>query len=220
MVSTAASFVSVGASVSGNELHLQYEPADAPRAESQPQSLVQSRPQSLSHSQEAEAMLAPATSSVSPAATNAAAAADAHDGEVVEGAVAADQQACGWGNGTGSSELSGLGRTGGSVSSKSGTRRRKVGARLTLCSCTPSLVAGNQTRHSSPAWFCCLLYQCRHNFDATSFFIDLHVHTPLLSWHAPRYVSKSQVVGTSMVHPTSFMPDCSAPSSSTLQAEP
>lgn len=128
MVSPAASFVSAGASVPGNELGLQCASADAPGAESQPQSLTQSRPQSVSHSQEAEAMLASATESASPAATTAAAACD---GEGVEGAVAADQQALGWGNDTGSSELSALGRSGASVSSKTGTRRRKVSASLT-----------------------------------------------------------------------------------------
>lgn len=138
MVSPAASFVSVGAPIPGNELGLQYESADTPAAESQPQSLTQSRPQSLSHSQEAEAMLAPATESASPAATNAAAAADACGAEDVEGAVAADEQALGWGNGTGSSQLSALGRTGGSVSSKTGTRRRKVSASMQVL-CTVKL---------------------------------------------------------------------------------
>lgn len=138
MVSPAASLVSVGASVPGNELGSQYASADAPGAESQPQSLTQS----LSHSQDVEAVMAPAAS---PAATNAAAAADVYDGEDVEGAVAADQQALEWANGTGSSAL---GRTGGSVSSKTGTRRRKVSASMQgLHLALASLVTGFQARH-------------------------------------------------------------------------
>ena len=131
MVSPAASLVSAGLSVHGGELGSQYGFAGAPAAESQPQSQTHSRPETRSGSQEAEAEPAPATHAASPAATNAAAASGVSRMIGTGGVdVEAVQQDLMWGNGTGSSECGALGMTGGSVSSKSGTRRRKVSVSL------------------------------------------------------------------------------------------
>lgn len=131
MVSPAASFVTAGLSIHGGELGSLHGSADAPAAESQPRSQTQSRPEIRSGSQEAEAEPAPATHAASSAATNAAALSGVSRMIDIEGADAeAGQQDLMWGNGTGSSELGALGITGRSVSSKSGTRRRKVSASL------------------------------------------------------------------------------------------
>ena len=127
IVSPAASFVSVGMSVHGGGLGSQYGPSKASTAEAQPPSRTQSRPQTRSGSQEAEAEPSPVTSNASPATTSVAVVPGVSHVDDMKGAdMDAGWQVPTWGNGTGSSELSALGMTGRSVSSKSGTRRRKV----------------------------------------------------------------------------------------------
>ena len=128
VVSPTASFAGAALSVRGGGLGSRGS-AEAPAAESQPQSETQSRPQTRSGSQEAEAEPSSATDAAPSAANSAAVASGMSCVDDMEGAdVEAGLQDLTWGNGTGSSELSALGMTKRSVSSKSGTRRRKVRA--------------------------------------------------------------------------------------------
>lgn len=117
----AAPVAAAGPSVQGNEFGSQHGSAEAAtQLQLHPEDQSSTMTHGASHSHGLDA----ANEQLAPAAESAAGVTPGNEGPGADAAAGQDE----WANATGSSGLGALGMTGRSVSSRSGTRRRKVSA--------------------------------------------------------------------------------------------